>query len=340
MTGTYNGLSDFNSGDSINLILRSICDGEYVYILAEWRDASYNASYKSWLFNGPPDPNKTDNTTGWTSQRNSDNITLNFISFNQSEFKQDVWKWDLALSDPLGYAIDMKVDLNDSLVYDAGKPTFIRNSTQNDNRTGPQYEWNGETQQITKANGTLALLDPTYYLMNGNTTDYTGDPSAGETILENICAVCHGTSDEQYAFAFEEFNLNPFSRAALVSMISANDHDGRSYFEKLDDTQIENLLAGLRGKSGLPGYLLQEPDGSAADIITFSNVNSTGIPLLKDKENEHYFQVLFKRKLNTSNPDDIIFETDNTYPFSLQLTDNDEINYIGIVSDTLVFTNE
>ncbi len=333
MTGTYEGLSSFNKGDSVNLILKAAYDNEFIYILAEWNDQYANASFKSWFFNGPPDPYKQDDTTGWTSQKNDDNLILNFPLPGTSAYHLDIWKWSLALSEPVGHGIDLHMLKDSSITYDKGTPPYSRNWRTDNNRAGPMYEWNGESQQVTKGDGNLAILDPAYYLFN--TTTFTGDPKAGDAVYKNSCSGCHGTGPEAYAAPLIGESLNRYSRKALADYSASPFHDGKSYYEKLDSSQKENLAARIRSLSGIPGHVLHLPEGSSADILASSNVvTSNIIPW----ENNRY-KVLLYRKLSTGNEDDIQFEPGEKYVFSIFLTDNDEINYIGTLTDTLVFTD-
>ena len=339
MNGTFKGLESFNKGDSIKLTVKAGYDDENIYILASWKDSYINASYASLLYNGPSDPLKPGTTEGWTSQRNQDNIVFEF-DIPQTQDK-DVWKWSPAHSEPLAYAIDMNIKSGGVAQNDAGSPMVIKNTNSNTGK--PLYEWNGELQKITTANGKSSILDPAYYILNK--TEYKGDAAAGTSVFNKNCAKCHGDdgSGEQseehpdvYATPLNNIEWNRDSREALVSKILAEDHDGKSYFEKLTQTQKDDLFARMRSISGIPGYYISEPSGSLIDVITFSNLNTSKI---KARSETGEYQVLFVRKLNTGNSDDIIFKTDGTneYKFTIKLSDNDDINYIGSINNLLIF---
>jgi len=93
----------------------------------------------------------------------------------------------------------------------------------------------------------------------------------------------------------------------------------------VSEIDIPNFLIGFKSFIGIPGNVLGTPNGSGTDVVTYTNVN---VAKFSAKENKNY-QVLMVRKLNTANSDDIIIDTAQAINFTIGLTDNDEINYIG-----------
>ncbi len=334
VSGTFNGLTDFNKGKDPKITLKAAYDENNVYILVSWKDTTFNMSSASWVLNGPADPKKSGSTTGWTSQSSDDKVIL---SFDMGSSKRDVWNWSLALSEPLGYAIDMLE--NGSVVNaDAGDKTYVRNMAGADNRSGPKYEWDGVQQELTRNPGGLTILDPGFYLFTRKV--FVGDAVTGDVVYQANCALCHGVIGDgngvgEQAQAFNVPGImNRFTRSALVSFASSNQHEGAVHFTPLTETEIDNVFARLRSFSGVPGYYLQNPAGSNSDVHSLSNVQLAKI----DGYNSKGYSVLLIRALNTGNSDDITFNPSvGQYEFNINLSDNDDLNRIGAISKQLTF---
>lgn len=333
VTGTFGGLADFNLGLDPDISLRAAYTSDSLYILINWNDTLYNASQANWIYNGPSDPNKSGTTTGWTSQRSDDNIVL---SFDMGSGKRDLWNWSLALSEPLGFAIDM-IDNGTGAVSDAGNKTYVRNAIS-DNRGGPEYDWNGVQQELTRKPGGFTILDPGYYLLNKK--NFTGNVADGDIYFQAECAPCHGVTGDGNGFSNPVFvalnspgQFNRLTRAALDNFASdGGQHEGAIHYPSFEPDR-ENLFARLRGFSGIPGYYLQNPSGSNSDVMAVSNVQLAKI----DKYNKKY-TLLLVRALNTGNTDDIVFDpAQMSYTFNLLLGDNDTLNKIGVANQQLTF---
>ena len=361
MTGTYNGLADFNNGDASDLILKAAYDSNKIYILLEWTDTDIDAERASYLFDGKEDPLKPGSLAeDWTSQRNDDQVAIAFdldnsislagsftdvgcaASCHNGEMKPqsgktDIWNWSLALSEPLGYAMDMYTDAANGLSNDLGQPMFMRNSVSSSHRSGPMYEWDGEDQKVTKWDGSVAILDPGFYLLNK--TAFTGNPAAGRLpYIEECGETCHGVNGEGYGPDLDgvPFNkpgeFNRKTREHLIDFASSLDHSGQAAFNKLSPEEMENVVAKIRGFTGVPGYYLQMPDGSHADVNTNSNVKVNRI-----SPTGTGYKVLLVRDLKTGNSDDIQFDIENTleYVFGVALMDADGKNHVGSIKETL-----
>jgi len=337
VNGTYNGLSDFNANTELAVEVKAGYDDNFLYLLASWQDDIYDLSQRSWLFNGPLDPLKSETADGWTSQWNDDNI---IFSFDREDGTADVWNWSLALSEPLGYALDM-IDDGISTSYDAGERRFVRNVNGVGNTAGPKYEWSGEQQELTREISGFTLLDPGFYLLNK--TEFTGNVVNGAAMYQAECAECHGTTGDGdgyswstgYAMNLPGF-LNRFSREGLASAILGSSHDGASHFEKLNAEERNDLIAMIRGFSGVPGYYLENAEGTA-DVRTESNVALA--KLNTRRNNPGGYKVLFIRELINGNADDIQFDkvANAEVNFDLLLTNNDSINTVGAKGLKLVF---
>jgi hypothetical protein len=100
------------------------------------------------------------------------------------------------------------------------------------------------------------------------------------------------------------------------------------------ETDRANLFARLRGFSGIPGYYLQNPSGSSADIHAVSSAVIANLPHYNSKR----YSVLLVRALSTSQTDDIQLNPATvTYAFNFSVRDNDLINQIGTNNQTLTF---
>jgi len=135
---------------------------------------------------------KSDSTGGWTGQRNSDHIAFAFeidnasspagsfsnvgcdaschssggnAQMNPVSGKVDIWDWSLAVTAPLGYAADMIAN-SDSFSTDAGNRMYVRNINGFTHRSGPAFEWDGSSQNVTLANGQSSIVDPAFYIFN------------------------------------------------------------------------------------------------------------------------------------------------------------------------------
>ena len=261
MTGTYNGIKSFNRGNDPKVKLRAGYDDEYVYILVEWKDTTTNASYMTWKWQGPEDKYKEDSTTGWTSQKNQDNVTILFDKEDGSG--KDAWKWSLAYTAPFDMALNLDTDNNGEIV------NFLfpgeRNASTTGSRAGPAYEWNGIRQEILMDDGSIKILDPAFFLLNENKMAIPGDISAGETVFNNTahCSSCHGLNGngdyegETDGGPIDSEFSNKYTREGLVEYISSSAHEGSAgkYWGQIqtDPVKIENMITFLRGIAGTPG---------------------------------------------------------------------------------------
>ncbi len=368
MTGTFSGETSFRSTNP-GLTLKAAYDSANLYILAEWQDTVADFSYGSLMFNGSTDPKKTDTTNGWTYQRNCDHFAMAFeissASSPNGTFTNagcaaschgsgataamfptagtvDLWNWNTAHSAPMGYAEDM-VASSAGLSDDAGNKMWTPNIN---GANGPKFEWNGTTQNVTLPNGTAAILDPAFYLLN--TTPFVGNPHGGDTIYHKIfpgnadaCSTCHGDKGQGGEYgSVNTVGLIGKSRASLISSMN-NQPEMAAYFPTLDSAALVNVLAYIRGLGGVPGAVLSVPGGSNADIIAVSNITPVDIKnAYKPQTNKHkQYQVLIIRKLKTNNPDDVQFDfsKSKTYIFGVALMDNDGKNHIGSLKETIKF---
>ncbi len=370
MTATYLGLNSFNKGTGPDLRIKAAYDNDNLYVLAEWTDLTVNLSNSSWLWNGPVDPLKSDLTGAWTSQRNCDRISFAFEIANASSSagtfadvgcaaschnpagtptmhpnsgQVDLWNWNVAVSAPLGYAQDMTAN-SAGLTDDSGQKMYSRNVNGSTSRSGPAFEWDGTSQNITLPNGQSSILDPAYYLLNK--TAFIGDARRGDSIYHTPtppgdCTNCHGPNGEGgINSAINQIAQNKKTRAALSASMDGNS-DMIAYWAPLSASDKNDVLAYLRGMSGVPGYYLQTPDGSNADVAAISNLTPIQIKnaMLPATNIHTLYQVLLIRKLKTNNSDDTQFDLSSarSYPFGVALMDDDGSNHIGSKKEILTF---
>ncbi len=362
MSGTFNGIDDFNDGDPADLELRAVHDGSNLYILAQWSDRSFDVDRRRWLYNGPTDPLKPgEAAAGWTSQRNDDKIALAFeIDSASSEFGTfaeagcaaschnvggeldmrpaagavDIWHWKASRSEPLGYVDDQVSTAVGGRSDDAGTRIENRNVPAGGNdRSGPAFEWDGTPQTFTRWDGEKVALDPAYFILDAQRTAFTGDATAGETVYAVRCAACHGNNGQGgLGPAFNTPEVARRSRAELDEHSGAPSHIGAGSYNALSAAEKTDLLARIRGFAGVPGYYLTQPSGSIADIRTQSNVE---VELIESTESEQY-RLLMIRPLQTGSGDDAQFVPGGQYPFGVALMDNDGRNHVGSRLETLV----
>ena len=317
--GGYKGLNSFNKGNAITLKIKSVYSSDKIYILAEWQDSSLNPTNKIWKWNGAGDIIKNQSAPNWTMQNSDDKLVLKFDFTTGNEFTKDIWVWSSALSDPLGYAIDMAQKSDNIVINDNGTLMYARNGTSF--KSGPIYELNG-IQQVIKPDGSKAVLDPLYYLFNK--TEFKGNAFFGETSYQ-LCAGCHSLKPQ----------IIGMSHQAVKDFLVSEEHPGKDDVNSASNADVENAIAYYRGKYGIPGYFLQMPSGSVADVWASSNVIAGKI----NSVNKSGYKVLFIRNLNTSNKDDVVFDTKdgNEYRISFYMYNADSVNYIGIENQKMIF---
>ena len=338
MTGTYNGLADFNRGDDAKATIKAGYDDEFVYLLIEWKDTTADASLASRIFNGPEDVRKQDTTGGWTSQRNQDNM---LVFFGLPEGGYDVWKWSMAYTAPLNLALNLSADA--SGIVDGETEILHDNSSDGTSRSRPRYEWNGERQEITLSDGTRRLLDPAYYLLDDMKMDFEGDVEKGQKAFNVTadCRYCHGPNGNGISDgytnggALNDVFTNRYTREGIVELIDSPGHEGRGpqYWGRIknDSAAVFDLVTFLRGIAGVPGNTIVPPS-SEPDISALTNVG-TGTVSTRNTS----YQILLRRRLQNGNSEDVQFTPENTYTLSIRLSDNDEINFLESQNLELIF---
>lgn len=369
MTGTYGGLTSFNAGVNPNVIMKAAYDNTKMYVYIEWTDNDLSPASFASILNGPEDPLKTDTAGGWTTQGNSDKVALAFDINNATSAagsfstvgcaaschsnsmqtlsgSADIWNWDLATSEALGYAHDLNTNNASGLTNDLGNIMAILNKSTSAARTAPSFEWDGTEQTVTRPDGKSTSLDPGYYLVNK--TPFIGDIESGKSVYHNAvygCNHCHGDFGEGNgpfgdgtAFASVGF-ASKYSRASIKTYSSSDLHTGKPYWNQVPVNKQDDLIAFIKGMGSLPGYYLTTPNGSSADVWSVSNVTRSRLNTISPHTT---YKIILVRDLVTNNADDAQFNltTSKTYPFGIALMDNDGKNHIGSLKQTLTFKDK
>lgn len=239
----------------------------------------------------------------------------------------------MSRSEPLGYVNDQFSEPTNGRKSDAGDGIENRHKAGADNRSGPAVEWDGTLQSVIRSDGVSTTLDPAYYL--GNTMPFIGDAVAGDVLYQASCAGCHGNIGQGGAGpVMAQVMWTRESRGDLAAGMAAGTHPGAGLWNAFAATEMDDVIARLRGFSGIPGYFLTQPSGSQADIRTKFNVVLTQV----DDVTHTTYQLLMIRALQTGNPlDDVQFDPAMSYKFGVGLMDNDGRNHVGSRLEVLDF---
>lgn len=334
MSGTYQGLSDFNQGNTPNVSLKAGYDTEHIYILVEWDDTTQNAANGKLLWNGPDDPLKKETTDGWTAQGGSDNIALIFE--NQKKTQIDAWYWSLAQTAPFNMALNTNI-VNNKI----DRNTQIYEQSNTNNNLSPKYEWNDQIQKYLPPGETDTLiLDPAYYLLSSYAIPISGDVSKGQTAFNQTadCRFCHGPNGNGIPDGYTNGGalygtfISRYTKQGLIEFISSHEGGSSFYFGRIkhDAQTVNDLVTFLRALPGFPGQVISIPEKTG--VTAQCNATVGGIREVNNK-----YQVLFSRKLNNNNNNDIQFSRNNNLRVKVRVFDNDFINYIESEYVTLEF---
>ena len=171
-----------------------------------------------------------------------------------------------------------------------------------------------------------------------STIEFIGNPEVGMEIFAENCKACHGNLGETgfgngYGESLDHIDLNRWSRKTLDNYIKSEDHDGKIIYSTLNYIDKTDLFSYVRGTGGVPGFIIKSPEGSCADVEA-----QTFLSLTKVKKENTSYKVMFKRILHTGNNDDIQFNlAAGSYKFSILLSNNDDLNFVGALDQELKF---
>lgn len=339
MTGSKNGIA-------ATVVMRAAYTATDLYMQIEWQDATAtnDMNRRRFLFNGP---NETGGTVaGWSSQLNDDKFAIAFDingaadgsgtfatkgctvgchgSMNPEMGSMDVWHWKASRSNPMGYVNDQWADPA-GRKNDGGDPIEVRNwKVSNDIASGPGNMWDSTSgnQVVTlpnQAEGTT-ILDPNLFLLKTKGTPVLGNAVAGETLLNAKCMGCHSPiGNWKSKFAARGMNQTDLQ---MKTYMAGGTHPGAGSTAGMSQADWDNLAARMRGFTGVPGYVLQPPTGSNADLVVLNS---------KTVYNNGKYVVRLRRKLITNNVDDVQFDVNaqKDYVFGVAVMDKDGKNHAG-----------
>jgi len=351
--GEYN-MTGSKEGISATVRMRAAYTSQDLYLQIEWQDPTgqNDLHRRRFLFNGPGE-NNVGIIPGWSSQLNDDKFALAFDingaadatgtfqekgctvgchgSMNPTVGAMDLWHWKASRSNPLGYVNDQWADPA-GRKNDAGDPIEVRNwRVKDDISQGPRYVWDPiKGKQIAVLPNPAedrVTLDPGIFLLKENTMELRGDAVAGEQLFTIPCQSCHDVGLPAVKALFARQGLNN-TDANLRGFISDPEHPGSDATTSFTTTDWENVIARIRAFAGVPGYYLQVPTGSNADLVVLNSrsVFSNG-----------QYTVQVRRRLQTGSPDDVQFDpaVRKEYVFGVAVMDKDGKNHAGSAKEVL-----
>lgn len=351
MTGSINGIS-------ATIKITAAYTDRDVYFQLQWTDPTKtnDLNRRRSLFNGPGEGG-VGTVPGWSSQLNDDKFAMAWDvkgaadgtgtfqqkgctvgchdEMNPPQGVMDIWHFKTSRSNPLGYVNDQYGDATGRHT-DAGDPIEVRNLRDpNDISKGPKFVWDP-----TKGKQLFVLpnpaegsneLDPALFLLKSNVTELKGDAKAGDFTVTNVCASCHDFNGADNK-VIRDWGLNK-TDAQIATWLKDPAHPGSGDAASLSATDVTDVIARIRGFTGVPGYYLQQPTGSAADIIVLNS---------KTIYKDGVYTVQIRRPLNSGHPDDDVqFDPLNTkeYPFGVAVMDKDGKNHAGSAYNILRFVD-
>ena len=354
--GEYN-MTGSKSGFSTSIVMKAANTPTDLYIQLEWNDptASNDLNRRRFLFNGPGEGG-VGTVNGWSSQLNDDKFAFAFDinaaadatgtfatkgctvgchgSMNPESGSMDVWHWKTSRSNPMGYVNDQWAD-SAGRKNDSGDPIEVRNwKVAGDIASGPGNFWSPASgDQIANlpnpAEGTVTL-DPALFLLKSNGTALLGNADAGDIMFAAKCSGCHSPITS-WSARFATRGLAQ-TDGQMKSFLSGAGHPGAGSTAGMSATDWDNIIARMRAFRGVPGYMLQVPTGSSADLVVLNSKT-----VYKDGK----YMVRLRRKLVTGNADDVQFNlaTNKDYVFGIAIMDKDGKNHAGKAFQHLKFVN-
>jgi hypothetical protein len=352
--GEYN-MTGSKEGINVTVRMRAAYTNEYLYLQLEWQDPTgqNDVNRRRFLFNGPGE-NGAGVIPGWSSQLNDDKFGLAFDingaadatgtfqekgctvgchgSMNPLQGSMDVWHWKTARSNPLGYINDQWADAA-GRKNDAGDPIEVRNwKVKDDISQGPKYVWDpAKGKQVAVLPNPAeepVTLDPGVFLLKQSMMELRGDAVAGDALYTSTCETCHGSSPATRA-AFARLGLTN-THAQLRGWLTDPAHPGSDVVARFTEAEWDNLIARIRALMGVPGYYLQTPTGSNADLVVLNS---------KKVFRDGNYSVQVRRRLQTGSPDDVQFDPaiGREYVFGVAVMDKDGKNHAGSAREILRF---
>jgi hypothetical protein len=171
-------------------------------------------------------------------------------------------------------------------------------------------------------------LDPAIFLLKGHTMPLKGDAVAGDFTVMNVCQSCHNFNGNERKL-ISDWGLNK-TDAEIANWLKDSAHPGSGDLTTLKASDFDDVVARIRGFTGVPGYYLQAPTGSAADLVVLNS---------KTVFKDGVYTVQVRRPLNTTYADDVQFDPLNKkeYVFGVAVMDKDGKNHAGSAHNILKF---
>ena len=232
----------------------------------------------------------------------------------------------------MGYVNDQFAD-NVSRRNDGGDPIEVRNwKVAGDIASGPGNYWDptsgNQTINLPNPLEGTAILDPAKFLLKDNMIPLVGDAVAGQTTFTATCGGCHSPISNWTA-KFAARGLNQ-TDAQIQAYVASGAHPGAGAAAGLTATDWENVIALMRAFNGVPGYYLQTPTLSSADLVVLNS---------KTVYNNGRYTVIVRRPLVNGNADDVQFDLTaaTDYVFGVAVMDKDGKNHAGKAFQHLKF---
>jgi len=353
--GEYN-MTGSKEGINATVRMRAAYTSDNLYLQIEWQDPTgqNDLNRRRFLFNGPGEGGASV-VPGWSSQLNDDKFALAFDingaadsagtfqekgctvgchgSMNPTQGSMDIWHWKTSRSNPKGYINDQWADPT-GRQNDAGDPIEVRNwKVKDDISQGPKFVWDPtKGPQVTRLPNPAedqVTLDPGIFLLKENTMELRGDAVAGDKLFASACQGCHDVNSPSTKALFAQRGLN-WTDAQLRGWISDDAHYGSGGVGSFTAADWDNLIARIRAFTGVPGYYLQTPTGSSADLVVLNS---------RTVFNSGNYTVQVRRKLQTGSPDDVQFDpaAKKEYVFGVAVMDKDGKNHAGSPREILKF---
>jgi ethylbenzene dehydrogenase len=348
MTGSIKGID-------VTVRMSAAYTNTDLYLQIQWKEPTgqNDLNRRRFLFNGP-DEGGTGVVPGWSSQLNDDKFAIAFDingaadntgtfqekgctvgchgEMNPTQGLMDVWHWKTSRSNIVGYVNDQFSDPAGRHT-DAGDPIEVRNWKVKDNiAAGPGLVWDPTLGKqffaLPDPNEGSVELDPTIFLLKGHTMPLKGDATAGDFTVTNICQSCHDFGGSERKL-ISDWGLNK-TDAEIVNWLKSTDHPGSGEITTLKPADFDDVIARVRGFTGVPGYYLQSPTGSAADLVVLNS---------KTVFKDGIYTVQIRRPLNTGYADDVQFDpvAKKEYVFGVAVMDKDGKNHAGSPRQILQF---
>jgi len=298
-------------GNTRDFQVKAQYDDEYVYFLAQWKDDQQDASRDTWYFDA------TDNL--WKQESNkpvfdTDNTTKLREAFYEDKFAM---QWQIGTVEnweAISCYATCHADLTEAEGY--AKHYTLAAGEQTDMwhwksvRTGPNGQFDDKHVTDTPQDGARhgdAKVSGGY---SNNKQTLKLDGTGADVSVPKY--YIPGETDYYWILESEVTDNTALLITAVASDGTLTDEDGNEIDPNVDldyqrDATTLNQTPALKG---MPSITTTAFVGSRGDITSGQTYTGNG------------WILEFKRKLNTGNSDDVVFDTTKSYQFGLGIFDN------------------